>query len=102
MQKNFCYVPKAQKAQKGAQKRAVELKKGTFPLNYKLYLVLLHIWHTKSHSGSGSGFMSKFFFLHNFVNSAHTEMYDTSNESCAQGLYFFSTPKSFELFMGTL
>ena len=33
--------------------------------------------------------LSKFSFLHNFVNSAHTDMYDTSNESCAQGLYFF-------------
>ena len=31
----------------------------------------------------------KFSFFHNFVNSAHTDMYDTSNESCAQGLYFF-------------
>ena len=31
----------------------------------------------------------KFSFLCNFVNSAYTDMYDTSNESCAQGLYFF-------------
>ena len=30
-----------------------------------------------------------FSFFRNFVNSAHTDMYDTSNESCAQGLYFF-------------
>ena len=56
----------------------------------------------KSHSGSGSGFVSKFSFLRNFINSAHTDMYNTSKESCAQGLHFFSTPKSFEQFMGTL
>ena len=30
-------------------------------------------------------------FLHNFVNSTHTDMYDTSNESCAQRHYFFLT-----------
>ena len=52
-------------------------------------MVLLCIWHITSHSGSGSRFMSKISFLRNFVNSAHTDMYDTSNESCAQGLYFF-------------
>ena len=27
--------------------------------------------------------------LCNFVTSAHTDMYDTSEESCAQGLHFF-------------
>ena len=43
----------------------------------------------KRHSGSGSGFVSKFSFLRNFVNCAHTDMSDTSNESCGQGLYFF-------------
>ena len=31
----------------------------------------------------------KIFFLCNFVNFAHRDMCDTSNESCAQGLYFF-------------
>ena len=31
----------------------------------------------------------KFSFLSNFVNAAHTDMYDTSKESCAQGLHFF-------------
>ena len=36
------------------------------------------------------------------VNSAHTDMYDTSNESCAQGLYFAFAPKSFEQIMGML
>ena len=47
--------------------------------------------------------MLKFFFLHNFVNSAHTGMYGTSNESCAQGLYFFFlTSMSFGQFMGML
>ena len=60
-------------------------------LHYKehdeFHLVLLHIQHMKRHSGSGSGFVSKFSFLHNFINSAHM-LYDTSNESCAQRLYF--------------
>ena len=41
-------------------------------------------------------------FLCNFVNSSHNDVYDTSKESCAQGLYFLFTPKTFELFMGTL
>ena len=30
-----------------------------------------------------------FSFLRNFVNSAHTDMYDASNESWVQGLHFF-------------
>ena len=46
--------------------------------------------------------VSKFSFLRNVVNSSLTDMYDTSNESCAQGLYFFFTPKSFEQFIGML
>ena len=33
--------------------------------------------------------MSKFSFLSNFVNSAHRGMYNTSKESCVQGLDFF-------------
>ena len=32
--------------------------------------------------------MSKFSFLTNFVNSAHRGMYNTSKESCVQGLDF--------------
>ena len=32
--------------------------------------------------------MSKFSFLPNFVNSAHRGMYNTSKESCVQGLDF--------------
>ena len=28
-------------------------------------------------------------FLCNFVNSVHTDMYDASEESCAQGFHFF-------------
>ena len=31
----------------------------------------------------------KFSFLRNFVNSAHTDTCDASNESSAQGLHFF-------------
>ena len=31
----------------------------------------------------------KFFFLRNIFNSAHTDIYDTSIESCVQRLYFF-------------
>ena len=33
--------------------------------------------------------LCQFSFLYNFFNSAHTDMYDTSDEVCAQGLYFF-------------
>ena len=44
---------------------------------------------SKCHSGSGSGFVSKFSLLCNFVNFAHRNMYDASKESCAQGLHFF-------------
>ena len=33
--------------------------------------------------------LSKFSFLLFFVNSAHTDMYDTLKESCTQGLHFF-------------
>ena len=55
----------------------------------ELHLVLLHISHIKSHSGSGSGFVSKFSFLPNFVNSAHRGMYNTSKKCCTQGLDFF-------------
>ena len=47
--------------------------------------------------------VSKISFLHNFVNSTHTDMYDTSKESCAQGLCFFfhtsNSYKSFKQFM---
>ena len=32
--------------------------------------------------------MSKFSFLPNFVNYAHRGMYNTSKESCVQGLHF--------------
>ena len=32
--------------------------------------------------------MSKFSFVPNFVNSAHRGMYNTSKESCVQGLDF--------------
>ena len=67
-----------------------------------LYCVLLYIWHINSHSGSGSRFVWKFSFLCNFVNAAHTDMYDTSKESCAQGFHFCFTPKSFKQFIGTL
>ena len=42
----------------------------------------------QSHSGSGSGFVSKFSFLPYFVNSAHRGMYNTSKEICVQGLDF--------------
>ena len=55
---------------------------------HKIHLVLLEISHTKSHSGSGSGFVSKFSFLTNFVDSTHRGMYNTSKESCVQGLHF--------------
>ena len=55
---------------------------------HELHLVLLQISHIKSHSGSGSGFVSKFSFLTNVVNSAHRGMYNTSKESCVQGLDF--------------
>ena len=55
---------------------------------HELHLVLLQISHIKSHSGSGSGFVSKFSFLTNFVNSAHRGMYNTSKESCVPGLDF--------------
>ena len=51
-------------------------------------MVLLQISHIKSHSGSGSGFESKFSFVPNFVNSAHRGMYNASKESCVQGLDF--------------
>ena len=56
---------------------------------HELHLVLLRISLIKSHSGSGSGFVSKFSFLCSFVNFTPTDMYDTSNERCAQELYFF-------------
>ena len=47
--------------------------------------------------------VSKFSLLPNFVNSAHRGMYNTSKESCVQGLDFiFLHWKSFEQFMGTL
>ena len=55
---------------------------------HELHLVLLQIPHIKNHSGSGSGFVSKFSLLPNFVNSAHRGMYNTSKESCVQGLDF--------------
>ena len=44
--------------------------------------------------------VSKFSFLRTFINYAHTDMYDTSNERCVQGLCFFSTPKNFENLWG--
>ena len=56
---------------------------------HELHLVLLLIWHIKMHSGSGSGFVSKFSLLCNFVNFAHRNMYDAYKQSCAQGLHFF-------------
>ena len=46
--------------------------------SHELQLVLLHISHIKSHSGSGYGFVSKFSLLCNFVNTVHRNMYDTS------------------------
>ena len=53
---------------------------------HELHLVLVQVSHIKSRSGSG--FVSKFSFLPNFVNSAHRGMYNTSKESCVQGLDF--------------
>ena len=55
---------------------------------HERHLVLLHISHIKSHSGSGSRFVSKFSFLPNFVNSVHRGMYNTSKKSYVQGLHF--------------
>ena len=55
---------------------------------HELHLVLLHISHIKSHSGSGSRFVSKFSFLPIFVNSVHRGMYNTSKKSYVQGLDF--------------
>ena len=62
---------------------------------HELHLVLLQIPHIKNHSGSGSGFVSKFSLLPNFVNSAHRGMYNTSKESCVQGLDFISYTEEF-------
>ena len=44
--------------------------------------------HPNYHSGSGFGFVSIFFFLHNLVNFARRDMCDTSMKSCAHWLYF--------------
>ena len=52
------------------------------------YLLTYLLTYIKSHSGSGSGFVSKFSFLTNFVDSVHRGMYNTSKESCVQGLDF--------------
>ena len=54
----------------------------------ELHFVLLKIWHIKSHSGSGSRFMSRFSYPHTAVNSTLRDICYASMESCFQGLSF--------------
>ena len=69
-------------------------------------LFLQFIRRADNHSGSGCAFVTKFFFLCTFVNSACRNTWDTSMKSYNQGLYFIIillySSKISEQFMGTL
>ena len=53
-----------------------------------VHFLLQFIGQPNNHSGSGSGYVLNYFFLHNLINFARRVMCDNFMESCAHGLYF--------------